>query len=44
MFRLGYRYQTSDDLKFDGDHESGTVDTKSDFEIQFLEIGFRYHF
>lgn len=44
MFRLGYRYQTSDDLKFDGDNESGTVDTKSDFEIQFLEIGFRYHF
>ena len=44
LFRMVYRYQTSDDLKFDGSNASGTVSTKSDFEVQFLEVGIRYHF
>ena len=44
QFRLGYRYQTSDDLEFDGKGDFGTVDTKTEFDVQFLEIGMRYHF
>ncbi|MYB89410.1 MAG: porin family protein [Proteobacteria bacterium] len=43
--RLGYRYQTSDDLKFRGRNDLGnTADTKTDVHIHFIEIGFRYHF
>ena len=44
VFRLGYRYQTSEDLKFDGGNATGTIDTKTEFDVQFIEIGFRYHF
>lgn len=46
VLRLGYRYQTSDDLQFRGKRNSfgNTVDTKTDFDIQFVEVGFRYHF
>ena len=44
-FRLGYRYQTSDDVEFRGRNDLGnTVDTKTDIDIHFIEIGFRYHF
>ncbi len=43
--RLGYRYQTSDDLQFRGRNAFGnTVETKTDFDVQFIEIGVRYHF
>ena len=46
VLRLGYRYQTSDDLKFKGRSNpfGNTVNTKTDFDVQFIEIGFRYHF
>ena len=46
VLRLGYRYQTSDDLKFKGRSNpfGNTVETKTDFDVQFIEIGFRYHF
>ena len=46
VLRLGYRYQTSDDLKFRGRRNNfgNTVDTKTDFDVQFVEIGVRYHF
>ena len=45
VLRLGYRYQASDDLKFRGKNNFGnTVNTKTDFDVQFIEIGFRYHF
>lgn len=44
--RLGYRYRTSDDLQFRGRGNAfgNTVETKTDFDVQFIEIGFRYHF
>lgn len=46
VLRLGYRYQTSDDLEFRGRSNAfgNTVKTKTDFDVQFLEIGVRYHF
>ncbi len=46
VLRLGYRYQTSDDLEFRGRSNAfgNTVKTKTDFDVQFIEIGVRYHF
>lgn len=44
MFRLGYRWQAAADLKLSGENASGSVDTTTDFEAQFLEVGIRYHF
>lgn len=46
VLRLGYRYQTSDDLEFRGRSNAfgNTVSTKTDFDVQFIEIGIRYHF
>ncbi len=43
---LGYRYPVSDDLKFKGRSNpfGTTVHTKTDFDVQCIEIGFRYHF
>lgn len=46
VLRLGYRYQISDDLQFKGRGNAfgNTVETETDFDVQFIEIGFRYHF
>ncbi len=46
MLRLGYRYQTSDDLEFRGRGSAfgNTVNTKTDIRVHLIEIGFRYGF
>ena len=44
MLRLGYRYQTTDDMEFSGKNATGVINTETKLEVQFLEVGIRYHF
>ena len=42
--QLGYRYQVVNGLEFSGMNANGMVNTETDLQIHFLEIGIRQRF
>ena len=42
--QFGYRLQFASDLEFSGSNANGSIESKTDLRVQFLEIGFRTRF